>query len=144
MKEQQRIKKVINWLIYNEVSTNERALSELLGYTKSSFSQIVNGRVPLSEKFVDKLCSLDENINKVWIMQGIGNMFLSKQKDTPISVEDITIPKASWEVIQAQAKSLSAKDGQIDELISQLKEQVQQGKKTNAQEDSTAECADAV
>ena len=79
MKEQQRIKKVINWLIYNEVSTNERALSELLGYTKSTFSQIVNGRVPLSEKFVDKLCSLDENINKVWIMQGIGNMFLSEQ-----------------------------------------------------------------
>ena len=50
MEEQQRIKKVINWLIYNEVSTNERALSELLGYTKSSFSQIANGRVPLQHK----------------------------------------------------------------------------------------------
>lgn len=144
MEEQQRIKKVINWLIFNEVSNNERALSELLGYTKSSFSQIVNGRVPLSEKFVDKLCSLDENINKVWIMQGVGNMFQSEQKDTPICVEDVTIPKAAWEVIQAQAKSLSAKDGQIDKLISLLKEQVLQGKKTNVQEDSTVECADAV
>ena len=32
----QRIKKVINWLIYQEIAENERALSEMLGYTKSS------------------------------------------------------------------------------------------------------------
>ena len=45
----QRIRKTINWLIFKEVAENERALAELLGYTKSSFSQIVNGKVPLSE-----------------------------------------------------------------------------------------------
>lgn len=67
-----RLKKVINWLIFKEIAENERALSELLGYTKSSFSQIVTGKVPMSEKFMKKICSLDENINFVWLQSGEG------------------------------------------------------------------------
>lgn len=78
----QRLKKVINWLIFKGIAVNERALSELLGYTKSSFSQIVNGKVPLSDKFVKALCSLDDNINEVWIKTGEGNLF---KKDTNVS-----------------------------------------------------------
>lgn len=77
MEQEKRIKKVINWLIYQEKAENERDLSERLGYTKSSFSQIVNGKVPLSEKFVGKLCSLDKNLNPVWILRGEGDIFLS-------------------------------------------------------------------
>lgn len=52
MNEIQRVRKVINWLIFQDIAENERELSEKLGYTKSSFSQIVNGKVPLSDKFV--------------------------------------------------------------------------------------------
>lgn len=78
----QRLKKVINWLIFQGIAVNERALAELLGYTKSSFSQIVNGKVPLSDKFVKALCSLDDNINEVWIKTGEGNLF---KKDTNVS-----------------------------------------------------------
>lgn len=70
-----RLKKAINWLIFQEIAENERALAELLGYTKSSFSQIVNGKVPLSDKFVKSLCALDENINDVWIKTGEGELF---------------------------------------------------------------------
>ncbi len=70
-----RLKKAINWLIFQEIAENERALAELLGYTKSSFSQIVNGKVPLSDKFVKNLCALDENINDVWIKTGEGELF---------------------------------------------------------------------
>ena len=70
-----RLKKAINWLIFQEIAENERALADLLGYTKSSFSQIVNGKVPLSDKFLSALCSLDENINDVWIKTGEGDLF---------------------------------------------------------------------
>ncbi len=70
-----RLKKAINWLIFQEIADNERALAELLGYTKSSFSQIVNGKVPLSDKFLKSLCTLDENINDVWIKTGSGSLF---------------------------------------------------------------------
>lgn len=74
---QKRIKRAVNWLIFQDKAENERALAELLGYTKSSFSQLINGKVPLSDKFLKSLCALDENINSVWIKTGGGDMFLN-------------------------------------------------------------------
>ena len=99
MTETQRVKKVINWLVFMEYAENERELAEKLGYTKSSFSQIVNGKVPLSERFVQKLASVDRNINEVWIMTGEGNMLNSVEAGTSV----VTIPANVWEVIQTQA-----------------------------------------
>ncbi len=96
MDDLQRIKKVINWLIFQDVAENERDLSEKMGYTKSSFSQITNGKVPLSNKFVKNLCSLDENINEVWVKDGTGTMF----KNNPNSENSISFPDRALNVIQ--------------------------------------------
>lgn len=133
----QRIKKVINWLIFQEVAENDRALSELLGYTKSSFSQIVNGKVPLSEKFVKKLCALDKNINEVWVLSGEGEMF----KNTPNGLETAVIPQEAWKIIQLQSESLAARDRQIDELVGLLREQIRENKKIAAQTGDNATAA---
>lgn len=138
MEQTQRIRKAINWLIFQEVAENERALANLMGYTKSSFSQLVNGKVPLSEKFVKKLCSLDPNINEVWIMTGEGNLLNS---DNPNGLTDVTIPADVWAVIKAQANGLSARDRQIDDLIGLLQEQTALIKKTLAQRDDNATSA---
>ena len=140
MNELQRIKKVINWLIFQDMAENERALADKLGYTKSSFSQIVNGKVPLSDKFVKKLCSLDENINEVWVQSGNGSMF----KNNPNSENNVAIPEAAWNVIQQQTASLAARDRQIDELIGMLKDQINEYKKVVARQDDNAASAAAV
>ena len=130
-----RIKKVINWLIYKEIGESEKEIAERLGYTKSSFSQIVNGKVPLSDKFISKLCSLDENINLVWVYSGEEEMFLEHNLN---SEQDVTIPASVWSVIQRQAQSLSSRDRQIEDLIAMLKEQVQENKKISARQDALA------
>ena len=130
-----RIKKVINWLIYKEIGESEKEIAERLGYTKSSFSQIVNGKVPLSDKFISKLCSLDENINLVWVQSGEGEMFLEHNLN---SEQNVTIPASVWSVIQRQAQSLSSRDRQIEDLIAMLKEQVQENKKISARQDALA------
>ena len=140
MTETQRVKKVINWLVFMEYAENERELAEKLGYTKSSFSQIVNGKVPLSERFVQKLASVDRNINEVWIMTGEGNMLNSVEAGTSV----VTIPANVWEVIQTQAESLKSKDKQIDELVALLKQQIAEGKKMPAQQGGNATSAVAV
>lgn len=137
MTEIQRIKKVVNWLIFMEYVENERELSEKLGYTKSSFSQIINGRVPLSDKFVKKLCSIDENINEVWIIEGTGTMLKKAVEGEAV----VTVPTKVWEVIQAQAESLKNRDKQIDELIGMLKQQIAESKKIPAQQDGGATSA---
>lgn len=134
-----RLKKVINWLIFKEIAENERALSELLGYTKSSFSQIVTGKVPMSEKFMKKICSLDENINFVWLQSGEGEMFISDNLNSEVSFSDDV-----WKVIKQQAESLSARDRQIDELMAMLKEQIQENKKISARMEENASSAAAV
>lgn len=74
MTELQRVKRICKWLIFNEIADNDKELAEKLGYTKSSFSQILNGKVPISGKFIDKLCDLDKNINKVWVSSEKGEM----------------------------------------------------------------------
>lgn len=130
----QRVRKIVNWLIFMEFAENERDLAEKLGYTKSSFSQIMNGKVALSDKFVKKLCSANENINEVWITTGEGDMLKSAEICTNI----ITIPANVWEVIKTQAESLKSRDKQIEELVIMLKQQLAEAKKTPAQQGGDA------
>lgn len=73
----QRVKKIIKWFIFSDLGENETEIAKLLGYTKSSFSQIMNEKVPLSDKFIDKISEIDKNINKVWIHEGVGNMLVN-------------------------------------------------------------------
>ena len=124
-----RLKKVINWLIFKEIAENERALA-------------VTGKVPLSEKFMKRICSLDENINFVWLQSGEGEMFLSNNLNSEDS--GVAVPKDVWEIIKQQAESLSARDKQIDELMEMLKEQIQENKKINARREGNASSAVAV
>lgn len=137
MTELQRVRKVINWLIFMEFAENEREIAEKFGYTKSSFSQIINGKVPLSDKFLKKLCSANENINEVWVSSGEGEMLKNSEQNTGV----ITVPINVWEVIKNQADSLKIRDKQIDELVSLLKEQLAEAKKTVAQQESDATSA---
>lgn len=142
METKRRIKKVVNWLIFQEIVESETDLARTLGYQKSSFSQIVNGKVPLSEKFVKRLCALDENINDVWILTGEGNMLKTTSVDNPNGQNDmVSIPRSVWAVIEAQSSSLTARDRQIDDLISLLSTQILEKEKTVARRDDAATSA---
>lgn len=117
MEDLYRVKKVIKYLIFREFAESEAEIANKLGYTKSSFSSIVNGKVPLSDKFLAKLCSVDGNINEDWVKTGKGKM-LSNYGEFDIQV---TIPLEVWLAIKNQSESLSKKDEQIDRLINMLK-----------------------
>ena len=85
MTDKERIRKVVDWLIYVGHARNEKEVAEKLGYTKSSFSQIINGRLPISKRFVERLSSIDENINKVWIFTGEGLMLQKDYSEDTVS-----------------------------------------------------------
>lgn len=90
----ERVKKLCKWLIFDGFAENDSNLAEKLGYTKSSFSQIINEKVPLSDKFIETLCSVNDNINKVWIYEGKGNMLKSEntyktlEKNQPLTLSE--------------------------------------------------------
>ncbi|MFX1668506.1 hypothetical protein JZ949_05010 [Riemerella anatipestifer] len=114
----QRIKKVVKWLIFSDYGENEKEIAELLGYKKSSFSQIMNGKVPISDKFIDKITSVDDNINKVWIKSGKGEMLKQPQGYT-------NTDKPPQQVAEPQAVYQPSNTSYLQEQISFLKREIE-------------------
>lgn len=76
----QRIKLAVKWLIGSGVAANQKDIGKMLGYkSESSFSQVLNNKVPLPSGFVDRLCRLSPLLNSSWILDGVGEM-ASKSK----------------------------------------------------------------
>ena len=71
------LKRIVQWLILQGRVESQRDLALRLGYQESSFSQIVNGHVPLSGKFVSRLCALEPRINRDYVLTGQGDMLNS-------------------------------------------------------------------
>jgi transcriptional regulator with XRE-family HTH domain len=74
MSELERVIRVVNWLILEQKVESRRDLAEKLGYTESSMSQILNGKVKLSGRFIKKLSDYHPYINEEWVRDGVGNM----------------------------------------------------------------------
>lgn len=149
----ERVKKVINWLVFNGVAEGQNDLAVRLGYSKSYMSQVVNNAKVMSDSFIGNLCSLDENLNINWVLSGEGNMFLNNPfsefsevsgSPDPSSHSEVVVDASVWAVVKAQAESLAARDRQVDELISMLRSQIEDLKKVDAQTGGRAISADAV
>ena len=128
----QRVKKLMKWLIFSDYGENETEIASVLGYSKSSLSQILNEKVPLSEKFIDNLCNIDQNINKVWVLNGTGKMLheniLNKNSDMeeiPEPSHNIThlidLQKGHQESIKMLTERLKESQNQITTLLEILK-----------------------
>lgn len=78
MSELERIKIAVKTLISLGIGKNQEEIGGLMGYkSKSAFSQVLNAKVPLPAGFVDKLCKLDDRLEKTWIVCGEGNVLKS-------------------------------------------------------------------
>lgn len=138
---------------------NERILMLIDNLTKGNVAAFVRLAGISSHQVLNRIFSIDSrtgkypnvsssilssiklnmpNVNYDWLLTGEGEM-LNTPSDTiePDKVQSdmITIPANVWSVIEQQANSLTARDRQMDELISIIKEQV---KKTNARLDEHA------
>ena len=85
MADNEKLKKVIFWLISQGIENSQEDLANKLGYNPSSVSQIITGIKPLSNKFANKLITLSEKINLDYLLTGEGEML----KETQVSVEII-------------------------------------------------------
>lgn len=130
MTDLQRVDKLLKWLIFEGFASNNMEIALKLGYTKSAFSQIINGKVSMSEKFIDKLVSVNSNINKLWITSGSGSMLFSDNANvqfekirTHFSESIGTVPLLP---ISAQGGSLneffiSIGEGDCEQIISPIR-----------------------
>lgn len=76
----ERARSIVQWLIKNGYATNQKCLAKLLGYNHAALSQILNGKVPMSGKFMNTLCSKNSALNRDWLETGEGEMFVAEQE----------------------------------------------------------------
>ncbi|MGG5506811.1 MULTISPECIES: hypothetical protein [unclassified Myroides] len=76
----QRVNEAVKWVVFEGLAKNHTDLAQKLGYKKSSFSQIINGRVNLSNSFVNRLVTFAPILNRKWLLTGEGSLFLSQPK----------------------------------------------------------------
>lgn len=136
MTDLERVIKIVDWLIFEKRVKSRRHLAEILGYRESSISQILSGKVPLSERFIKKLSIVDERINEDWIRNESGYMIKTSQAITNesgvlINGDNINSPinnrqhnSDSPDVLRAQIELLTErireKDAQIAEKDAQI------------------------
>lgn len=72
----ERLKKVLAELKSRRFIRNQQEFVERIGYNKSSVSQILNGKTPLSKQFVLKVCEVFPELNKDYLLYGEGEKFL--------------------------------------------------------------------
>ena len=76
MAENERLKKMILWLISQDIINSQEDLANKLNYNSSSISQIVTGIKPISRKFANNLAKLSDKINIDYLF-GEGEMIKS-------------------------------------------------------------------
>lgn len=74
MTDLERINKAIIILKQDKIIKNNDDLAKILGYNKSSISEITNGKVPLSDKFIKIFCS-EFGIDINFILKGEGDIY---------------------------------------------------------------------
>lgn len=73
----ENLKKTVKWLVMQGKASSQRELALQMGYNPSAFSQILNGRVPVSEKFLGRLAAFEPMVNLEWLRTGQGNMLVT-------------------------------------------------------------------
>lgn len=109
MTDLQRLKKVYKHLINQGIANTQTEIAQKIGVTKSYLSS-VGSTADLNESFVNKLIGLDNNLNKVWILKGSGQMLLSESSNLNepgvISNDKIEVSKLEYLEMKRQISDL--------------------------------------
>ncbi|PDS21900.1 helix-turn-helix domain-containing protein [Flavobacterium branchiophilum] len=119
MTELERIKLAVKTLVSLGVAKNQEELGKLMGYSnKSSFSQVLNGIVPMPDNFIDRLCKLDKRLRRAWIVNEFGHILIKKEDSKQVYIDEgIDIDKYEIEKeIERQKKYPYGNDFQYKEL----------------------------
>lgn len=108
-------------LIYSEL--NAKSFSEKIGLERpQAIYDILKGKTKsISFAMQDKILSAFPELNRTWLMTGEGEMLKGENQG---SGDGITIPLAAWNVIEKQAESLAARDRQLEMLMKSRDEQI--------------------
>lgn len=115
----ERVKKLIDWLIFEGIIKNRKDLAEKIGYTESSLSQILNQKVPLTDRFIKKFSNINNKINEIWLRTGHGKMLLESEA-TPTKTHSL-VPNHESQSTVISLLPISAQGGSLNDFVVSVK-----------------------
>jgi len=107
----ERLAEMIDWLLYNNIVASRRELAKRMQYQESTLSLVVNGKQPISSKFLTALAGVDRRLNVDWIEKGDGDMILE------VDNESSTPSKEEIEMLSRQQDSVQKAQDQLSEAF---------------------------
>ncbi|EOE7167589.1 helix-turn-helix transcriptional regulator [Clostridioides difficile] len=95
--------------IRKDANLSQPAFGEKLGVSKDVISNIEYNRVEPKPLFINHLCSVF-NVNKEWLINGVGDMYISAKEDMSSTLEEVFY------------KIASSKDKNLKELVINISE----------------------
>lgn len=80
----ERVKKVIQWLVSQGIVENQKDLAKKLGYNSAYISHIISGVKGVSVKFVKNLCEMSDRINPAYLLNDDPEMTFPVSRAAPI------------------------------------------------------------
>ncbi|MCM1140292.1 MAG: hypothetical protein NC453_17125 [Muribaculum sp.] len=118
----QRLGDMIDWMLFNNIVESRRELAKRMHYQESTLSLVVNGKQPMSPKFLKALSLIDPRLNVDWIDKGEGEMIVEVDEDngkpTKDEVEMFLRQQDSLQQAQDQL-SLAFQLGNVDVILAQ-------------------------
>lgn len=102
----QNVIKAVDWLIFDRQAKNRRELAEKLGYTESSFSQILNGKVAVSSRFIKKILDFDNRLNPDWFTVGQEPMLKPANNPSSAPILDNAREERLLSIIESQQRTI--------------------------------------
>mgnify|MGYP000742554067 CR=1 FL=1 len=104
-----RLAEMIDWMLYHNVVASRRELALRMNYTESTLSCVVNGRQPISPKFLTALSQIDPRLNVDWIDTGKGEMIIEEETTSvPSTAEELEAVRLQQENIRMLQEQLTS------------------------------------
>lgn len=104
-----RLAEMIDWMLYHNVVASRRELALRMNYTESTLSCVVNGRQPISPKFLTALSQIDPRLNVDWIDTGKGEMIIEEEATSvPSTAEELEAVRLQQENIRMLQEQLTS------------------------------------
>lgn len=132
-----RYKMLIAYMITHNYAQTQKELANVLGYKNpTTLSQIINGKIETSDKFLGKLKDVAPELNLDWLKTGEGEMLLKSGQNVTVSGNsNITQQNKNGNnhvgsddrllsIIEEQSHQLTTSQEQITQLITIIKEKL--------------------
>lgn len=103
-----RNKTLVRHILNCGIASSQKDLGVKLGYAnESSFSQIINEKVPYPKNFIERITAIVPDLNTDWLLYGEGEMLIT---DTAPRIEDVSIVHAN-DTVDVDIEALMKEQG---------------------------------